>query len=116
MAIAERVDGDTRQRVEVLFAGIVPQPDAFAAHEGHRLAGVGVHHMGHCASLLKRETTTSYRRAVSAVSASRARGCCGSRRMKSSKPAVARARSPSAARDSAAPKRAFAASRLDGFC
>jgi hypothetical protein len=72
MAIAQRVHCNAGQRVEVFLAGIVPQPDAFAAHEGHRLAGVGVHDMGHRVSL-KRKTTTSYRRAVSAVCASQAR-------------------------------------------
>ena len=47
MAVPERVDGDAGERVEVALAGLVPQPDAFAAHERDRLPGVGVHDVAH---------------------------------------------------------------------
>ena len=49
MRIAESVYRDAGERVEVLLALLVPEPDAFAAHEGDRLAGVGVHDVGHAA-------------------------------------------------------------------
>jgi len=47
MPVAERVDGDAGERIEVLPAFLVPEPHAFAAHEGDALARVGVHDMGH---------------------------------------------------------------------
>ena len=47
VVVAERVHRDAGERIEVLLAGLVPQPHALAAHERDRLAGVGVHDMAH---------------------------------------------------------------------
>ena len=51
MIVAERVHGDAGERVQVLLARLVVQPDALAAHERHRLPGVGVHHVAHGVNL-----------------------------------------------------------------
>jgi hypothetical protein len=47
VVVPERVHRDAGERIEVLSAGLVPQPDALAAHERDRLAGVRVHDMAH---------------------------------------------------------------------
>jgi hypothetical protein len=47
MGVAQRVHGDAGEGIEVLAAVLVPEPNALAAHECDRLAGVGVHDMGH---------------------------------------------------------------------
>ena len=46
VAVPEAGHGDARQRIEILLAGLVPQPGAFAAHERHREACVGRHDVG----------------------------------------------------------------------
>jgi len=45
--VAERVDGDAGQRVQVAAAGLVPQPDAFAVRERQRQPAVSVHDVRH---------------------------------------------------------------------
>ncbi|MND00631.1 hypothetical protein D3C83_193180 [compost metagenome] len=45
--MAEGIDGDAGEGVEVLSARLVVQPHALAAHERHRLPGVGVHDVTH---------------------------------------------------------------------
>src|SRR5437868_8905109 len=47
VAVAERVHRDAGERVEVLAAVLVPEPDAFAADEGDVLSRVRVHEVGH---------------------------------------------------------------------
>src|ERR1700693_4472842 len=47
VAVAERVDRDTRERIEVLLAGFVPHPHALAAGKGNRNPAVCVHRMRH---------------------------------------------------------------------
>jgi len=47
VSIAKGVHRDAGEGVEILLARLVPEPHAFAAHEGHRLPGVGVHDVGH---------------------------------------------------------------------
>jgi len=41
---------DAGKRIEIFLSGFVPEPHALAAHEGDRLAGVGVHDVGHLCS------------------------------------------------------------------
>src|SRR5258708_5527138 len=50
VVVAERIHSDAGERVEILLAGLVPQPYALAAHERDRLAGVRVHDMAHGAT------------------------------------------------------------------
>src|SRR5215212_7355414 len=45
VAMAERVDRDAGDEVEVLVALVVPQPRALASHELDRQPGVGAHHV-----------------------------------------------------------------------
>src|SRR3954465_5600038 len=47
VAVAERVHGDAGERVEVLAAVLVPEPDTFAADEGDVLPRVRAHEVGH---------------------------------------------------------------------
>ena len=46
VAVAEAVDGDAGQEVQILLALGVVQPRALSAHKRHGQAGVGVHDVG----------------------------------------------------------------------
>jgi hypothetical protein len=54
MGVAETTHRDTGQRIQVSLAACIPQPDAGAAFEGHRLAGV----CGHQGRVQARHFTT----------------------------------------------------------
>src|SRR5207245_4996371 len=47
VAVAERVDRDSGEGIEVLLAGFVPHPHALAAGKGDRNPAVCVHRMKH---------------------------------------------------------------------
>ena len=50
VGVAQGVDGDTRQRVEVALAVGVPHTQTSAMRQSHGQAAVGVHAMGGCSS------------------------------------------------------------------
>jgi hypothetical protein len=47
VCMAQRIDGDARQGIEVTFAGVVEQPRALPVGEGDGEARIGVHQVLH---------------------------------------------------------------------
>jgi hypothetical protein len=66
MGVAEAVHGNAGNGVEVALAVLGMKPDAFTAHEGDGLAGVGLHEVfGHGINLLaatEKQTAAAGRR------------------------------------------------------